>query len=71
MGVEFQAADNAPSIQKPDLSKDLSFVVPPAIMQVSVWTPSDTSGIRGPPYDWPSYSQAQPSILLTTQRLRI
>lgn len=29
------------------------------------------NAIRGPPPDWPRHSQSLPSILLTTQRLRI
>lgn len=70
-GVELQVADNAPSLQKPDLHKDFSFNLPADVQTVSVWTLSDTTGIRGPPPDWPAYSQVQPSILLTTQRLRI
>lgn len=71
MGLELQVADNGPSIHKPDVSKDLPFIAVVAILPVSVLTPGDTTGIRGPPPDWPGHSQTQPSILLTTQRLRI
>lgn len=70
-GVELQVADNAPSLQKPDLHKDFSFNLPADVKAVSVWTLSHTAGIRGPPPDWPSHFQTQPSIILTTQRLRI
>lgn len=70
-GIELQVADNAPSFQKPDLLKDLSFNLPANIQTVSVWILSDTTTIRGPPPDWPTLSQSQPSILLKTQRLRI
>jgi len=71
MGVELQKADNSPSIHKPDLSKDAPAILAFNVQPVSVWTLDDVRGIRGPPPDWPSYSQTQPSIILTTQRLRI
>ena len=71
MGLELQVADNGPVIHKPDISKDISVILALDIQPVSVWALGNTSGIRGPPPDWPALSQTQPSILLTTQRLRI
>lgn len=71
MGLELQVSDNGPVIHKPDVSKDLSFSVVTAILPPTLCTPGDTGVIRGPPPDWPSHALAQPSILLTTQRLRI
>lgn len=35
-----------------------------------VFTPADSNAIRGPPPDWPDFSGAKPSIILTTQRFR-
>ena len=35
-----------------------------------IWFPNRLS-IRGPPPDWPEVSQLQPSVLLTTLRLRV
>jgi hypothetical protein len=32
---------------------------------------ADAQTIRGPPPDWPAFSQTQPSILRTSQRLRL
>lgn len=71
MGLEFQAADKGPAVQKPDQVKSFSFIIPADINPVSTWTLSDIGGIRGPPPDWSDHSQIQPSILLTTQRFRI
>lgn len=71
MGLELQVADNGPVIHKPDVTKDLPIVMAFNVEPVHVWTVGDISGIRGPPPDWPSHFQTQPSIILTTQRLRI
>lgn len=71
MGVELQKADNSPSIYKPDISKDAPVILAFNVQPVSVWTLDDVRGIRGPPPEWPSHSQTKPSIILTTQRLRI
>lgn len=71
MGLELQVADNGPVIHKPDLSKDVPVILAFNVQPVSVWTSGNVSSIRGPPPDWPSYSQTKPSIILTTQRLRI
>lgn len=70
MGVDMQKADTA-SIDKPDLKKD--FVVyaladDTPVIQVSH---TDEGTIRGPPSDWPSLHETQPSLILTTQRFRI
>lgn len=71
LGLEFQVADNGPSIQKLDVTKDLPIVMALNVEPVSIWTLGNVSTIRGPPPDWPDYSQTRPSILLTTQRIRI
>lgn len=71
MGLELQVADNGPVLHKPDVTKDLPIVMALNVEPVSVWTLGNVSTIRGPPPDWPGHSQTRPSILLTTQRLRI
>ncbi len=71
MGLEFQVADDAPSLHKPDVTKDPPAILAAYILPVTTWTLADTRGIRGPPPEWPALSQTQPSIILTTQRLRI
>ena len=58
-------------ISKPDLKKSLHLDY--AIMeQIPAWSfdLASNRGIRGPP-PWDEPSQTKPSILLTTQRLRI
>lgn len=69
-GVDMQKADSA-SYEKPDIKKD--FIVYPLVadIAVSLFLLTDLGTIRGPPPDCLALSQAQPSILLTTQRLRI
>lgn len=70
MGVDLQTADSA-SVQKPDIQAGPVFA---AVINTDVPVipaPVQSSEIRGPPPDWPALSQAQPSILLTTQRFRI
>jgi hypothetical protein len=70
-GVDIQLPQQA-NIAAPDLKPalylDFAFV-----SDVPSWAPVLTAdnAIRGPPPGWPEHSQAQPSILLTTQRLRI
>lgn len=70
MGVDMQKADTA-SLDKPDIKKDLIVYTLVADVSPSRFLPADAGAIRGPPPDWPALSQTQPSILLTTQRLRI
>lgn len=70
MGVDMQKADTA-SLDKPDIKKDSVVYVLVADVSPSRFLPTSVGTIRGPPPDWPRVSQAQPSILLTTQRLRI
>lgn len=70
MGVDMQKADTA-SLDKLDIKKDLIVYTLVADAAVSRFAPTDVGTIRGPPPDWPVLSQTQPSILLTTQRLRI
>ncbi|MCE7887920.1 MAG: hypothetical protein DYH13_10530 [Alphaproteobacteria bacterium PRO2] len=70
MGVDFQKADTA-SFEKPDLKSDsIHFIMADGLALNNV-SHTDAGTIRGPPPDWPALSQTQPSILLTTQRLRI
>ncbi len=71
MGLELQVADNGPVIHKPDVSKDVPVILALNVQPVSSWTLGNVTVIRGPPPDWPSHFQTQPSIILTTQRLRI
>lgn len=71
MGLELQVSDNGPVIHKPEISKDVPVVLAWNIESVTAWTLGNVRAIRGPPPDWPSHFQTQPSIILTTQRLRI
>ena len=70
-------ADSAPqiqtqvvSVQVPDLKKYFSLVWTD---EKSLWSPvlAGDNTIRGPPPDWPEFSQTHPPILLTTQRFRV
>lgn len=70
MGVDFQKADTA-SLEKPDLKSDSVVYALVADVVIAPTPHTDVGTIRGPPPDWPALSQTQPSILLTTQRLRI
>lgn len=69
MGVDLQVADEGASIKAPDFKKDLpfdiGFITHPVANQ-----PVTVIGNRGPPPNWPEYSQARPSIILTTLRFR-
>lgn len=58
-------------ISKPDLKKSL-YLDYAIVESIPAWSLNLTSnrGIRGPP-PWDEPSQTKPSILLTTQRLRI
>lgn len=58
------------ALEKPDLDGKVFFVAWADIVPAYVFTPADFHAIRGPPPDWPDFSQTQPSILLTTQRFR-
>jgi hypothetical protein len=71
MGVDFQKADTA-SLEKPDLKSDsVVYMAGGTDVVIEPMAHTDAGTIRGPPPDWPALSQTQPSILLTTQRLRI
>ena len=70
MGVDLQTADNA-TVQKPDIQAGPVFAAIIIRDVPVVPAPVDHREIRGPPPDWPDLLQAQPSILLTTQRFRI
>lgn len=69
-GVDMQKADTA-SFEKPDLKSDSLLFVLVDDLSLNNFAHTDAGTIRGPPPDWPALSQTQPSILLTTQRLRI
>lgn len=71
MGLELQVADNGPVIHKPDISKDAPAILSLNTEPLTLWTLAEATEIRGPPPNWPSHFQTQPSIILTTQRLRI
>ena len=71
LGLELLVVDNGPVIHKPDASKDVAVILALNIGPVTAWTLDNVRTIRGPPPDWPSHFQTQPSIILTTQRLRI
>ena len=58
-------------LKTPDLGGKALFTAWVAITPEFGFTPPNAQAIRGPPPDWPVFSQTQPSILLTTQRLRI
>lgn len=70
MGVDFQKANTA-SFEKPDLKSGLLLFVLVDDLAIDNFSHTDAGTIRGPPPDWPALSQTQPSILLTTQPLRI
>lgn len=70
MGVDMQKADTA-SIDKPDLKTDFVVYVLATDIVTSQITHTDADSIRGPPPDWPSAPETQPSLILTTQRFRI
>jgi len=64
------SADHAP-IKAPDLDGKVIFPLSIDTVSFLIFNPANTQSIRGPPPDWPDISQTQPSILLTTQRLRV
>lgn len=70
MGVDLQGVDAA-SIDRPDLKRDLVTYVPAADLPVGHFTHRDARDIRGPPPDWPGFHETYPSLILTTQRVRI
>ncbi len=55
----------------PDLNGKILFTAWIAIIPDFGFAPPNAQTIRGPPPDWPAFSRTHPSILLTTQRLRI
>lgn len=69
-GVDMQKADTA-SFEKLDLKTDSLLFVLADGLALDNLLHTNVGNIRGPPPDWPALSQTQPSILLTTQRLRI
>ena len=70
MGINMQQADTA-SIDKPNLKSDFAVYIPVSDIVSSQTAPADAGYIRGPPPDWPNLHETQPSLILTTQRLRI
>ncbi len=71
MGVDLQVADDAASVKVPDLKKDTPFDDSLVAYPAKIWPAVAAIEIRGPPPDWLAFLLTQPSILLTTQRLRI
>ena len=63
------SADHA-VLEKPDLGGKIFLAAWVAAIPEYGYMLTGTNAIRGPPPDWPSLSQTQPSILLTTQRFR-
>jgi hypothetical protein len=68
MKADLHSAHHA-GVKAPDLDGKILFDVPAVTINTS-FVPLDAQSIRGPPPDWPVFSQIHPSIL-TTQRLRI
>lgn len=66
--VDLFSADHA-VLKKPDTGKAF-FIAWADTAPRYAFTPADFHAIRGPPPDWPGFSQTRPSILLTTQRFR-
>ncbi len=58
-------------LKAPDISGKTILAMTVPVITAFNCTPASTRTIRGPPPDWPVFSQTQPSLLLTTQRLRI
>ncbi|MCK6418896.1 MAG: hypothetical protein L6Q57_08195 [Alphaproteobacteria bacterium] len=69
-GVDMQKA-NAANFEKPDLKSGSLLFLLLDNLALDNLSHADAGSIRGPPPDWPGLSQTQPTILLTTQRLRI
>ncbi len=68
--VDLQTADHHTDLKNPDTGKAF-FMAWADIVPAYIYAPADFHVIRGPPPDWPDVSQTRPSILLTTQRLRV
>ncbi len=58
-------------LKTPDLGDKVLVAIETATIPDFGFAPPNAQTIRGPPPDWPAFSQIQPSILLTTRRLRI
>lgn len=69
--VDLQNADNHASLKNPDLSGSMFVLVFADTVQPERLSPKSVNAIRGPPPDRPALSETQPSVLLTTQRLRV
>ncbi len=67
--TDLYSADQS-SLQKPGIDAKVFFVAWADATPTYVFNPADVHSIRGPPPSWPDISQTQPSILLTTQRIR-
>lgn len=70
MGVDMQQADMT-RISKPDLKTDFVVYVPVTDIVSHQIAHTGAGSIRAPPPDWPDLYETQPSLILTTQRLRI
>lgn len=68
--VDLSGVDHA-SLKAPDLGGKVFFIAWTAPIPDYSFKPGAYHAIRGPPPDWPSISQTQPSILLMAQRFRV
>ena len=69
--VDLQGTDNPVNLKSPSLSDNFPLFVVADVVLPDSFLPINANVIRGPPPDWPDISQTRPSILLTTQRLRV
>ncbi|MFA7275550.1 MAG: hypothetical protein WC043_01970 [Pseudobdellovibrionaceae bacterium] len=71
-GIDLQSVSHGPDISGPDVSSGKALHLDGvALLPVSDFSPLAVNAIRGPPPQWQLFSPFHPSIILTTQRLRI
>lgn len=71
-GIDFQTVSPFPDITGPDISFEKLLVLDGLdFLPASNFPPLAVHAIRGPPPQWVLFATFQPSIILTTQRLRI
>jgi hypothetical protein len=70
MKIDLYSASHV-SLKVPDLGGKVFFIAWAIATPDYGFKPAAYHAIRGPPPDWPGISETQPSILLTTQRLRV
>ena len=68
--IDLQNVDNNVSLDKPILTSDAFTLAIADTSRPLISSQEKSHEIRGPPPDWPSLSQTQPPILLTTRRIR-